>query len=83
MSSEIKAEDICSDYCQSDEIISFRALTETKIDFGAGSVSFVELHPDSIRGTRLEVARFRFRVRVQVARGHRGGGVGFLVSPGN
>ena len=53
MSSEIKAEDICSDYCQSDEIISFRALTETKIDFGAGSVSRLADHVKSLGGSKV------------------------------
>ncbi|MCH2025609.1 MAG: hypothetical protein MK172_07685 [Verrucomicrobiales bacterium] len=53
MSSEIKAEDICSDYCQSDEIISFRALTETKIDFGAGSVFRLVDHVKSLGGSRF------------------------------
>ena len=53
MSSEIKAVDICSEYCQSDEIIDFGALTETKVDFGPGSVSRLADHVKSLGGTKV------------------------------
>jgi len=53
MSSKITAAEICSDYCQSDEIISFEALTETRIDFGAGSVSRLADHVKSLGGSKV------------------------------
>ena len=53
MSIEIKAADICSGYCQSDEIISFGALTETEIDFGVGSVSRLADHVKSLGGKKV------------------------------
>jgi alcohol dehydrogenase len=53
MSIEIKAVDICSDYCQSDQIIGFGALTETEIDFGVGSVSRLADHVKSLGGKKV------------------------------
>ena len=53
MSTEIKAADICSEHCQSAEIIAFGALTETKVDFGRGSVSRLADHVKSLGGTKV------------------------------
>ncbi|MBT7983222.1 MAG: iron-containing alcohol dehydrogenase [Akkermansiaceae bacterium] len=53
MSTEIKAADICSEHCQSAEIIAFGALTETKVDFGPGSVSRLADHVKSLGGTKV------------------------------
>ncbi len=53
MSTEIKAVDICSEHCQSAEIIAFGALTETKVDFGRGSVSRLADHVKSLGGTKV------------------------------
>ena len=53
MSIEIKAADICSDYCQSDQIIGFGALTETEVDFGVGSVSRLADHVKSLGGKKV------------------------------
>ncbi len=53
MSTEIKAADICSEYCQSDEIIAFGALTETRVDFGSGAVSSLADHVKSLGGSKV------------------------------
>ncbi len=53
MSTEIKAADICSEHCQSAEIVDFGALTETKVDFGRGSVSRLADHVKSLGGTKV------------------------------
>jgi alcohol dehydrogenase len=53
MSTEIKAADICSEYCQSDQVIAFGALTQTKVDFGAGAVSRLADHVKSLGGTKV------------------------------
>ena len=53
MSSEITAADICSEHCQSDQIIAFGALTETRVDFGPGSVSRLSDHVKSLGGTKV------------------------------
>ena len=53
MSTEIKAADICSEHCQSAEIIAFGSLTETKVDFGPGSVSRLADHVKSLGGTKV------------------------------
>ena len=53
MSSEITAANICSEHCQSDQIIAFGALTETRVDFGPGSVSRLSDHVKALGGTKV------------------------------
>jgi alcohol dehydrogenase len=53
MSTEIKAAEICSEYCQSDEIIAFGALTETRVDFGSGAISRLADHVKSLGGSKV------------------------------